>query len=198
MAHYCVGISGASGVILGIKLVTQLLHFGLHVHTVITDDAYVTGVHEGCDLRAWVHAMQEAFPNSFCLYKNRDFSAPIASGTFITAGMAVAPCSMATIGAVAHGIGDSLLRRAVDVTIKERRRLVLVPRELPLSTIHLENLTQLSRVGAFIIPPQPAWYTRPQTIQDVEEHIVGRVLDSLGVQEKTGKPINYPRWGEGP
>lgn len=194
MAHFCVGISGASGVVLGQQVVGALLTLQHDAHVVITDDAYLTAAHEECELRKWVEETTKQFPMRFHLYKNRDFSAPIASGTYITAGMAVVPCSMATLGAVAHGIGDNLLRRAVDVTIKERRPLVLVPRELPLSAIHLENMLILARVGASIIPPQPAWYTKPRTIADVEQYLVGRVLDALGVRDLEGRPVDYPRW----
>ena len=117
-----------------------------------------------------------------------DFGSPIASGTFLTHGMVVIPCSMATLAAIATGLSDNLLRRAADVILKERRRLILVPREAPLSSIHLQHMLTLSNMGAVIVPPQPAWYTFPKTIGDVEDHIVGRVLDMLGIHTQ------YARW----
>ncbi len=163
-----------------------------HVHCIITKDARYTALEE----------MGKAYPNDAALllefppeihprisiYGVRDFSAPIASGTFITEGMVIVPCSMATLASIAMGLSDTLLRRAADVVLKEKRRLVIVPREAPFSTLHLQNMLSLSQMGAVILPPQPAWYTKPQTIADVEQHIVGRILDMLGIHTP------YPRW----
>ncbi len=194
--HFVIGISGASGIILGFKVVQALLchaqEENAYVHLVMTKDARYTALEE----------LQKAYPNDasvlkefseesrnrVSLYGIRDFGAPIASGTFTTQGMAIVPCSMASLAAIATGISDNLLRRAADVTLKERRRLVVVPREAPFSSIHLQHMLTLSNMGASIIAPQPAWYTHPKTIEDVEDHIVGRILDSLGVH------INYARW----
>ena len=110
-----------------------------------------------------------------------DQSAPISSGSFRTDGMIIAPCSMKTLAAVRTGYGEGLIARAADVTLKERRRLVLVPREMPLSEIHLENMLALSRLGAVIVPPVPAFYNRPETIDDIVTHIAARVLDQFGL-----------------
>jgi 4-hydroxy-3-polyprenylbenzoate decarboxylase len=120
--------------------------------------------------------------------------APIASGTFPTLGMVVVPCSMATVAAIAHGLSDNLLRRAADVCLKERRPLVLVPRETPLNAIHLENMASLARLGVAILPPEPPFYLKPQTISDVVDFVVQRVLSALGVIEALPESMQY----EGP
>jgi len=108
-------------------------------------------------------------------------AATVSSGSFHTDGMVIAPCSMRTLGAIAHGYGESLVHRAADVILKERRKLVLVPRETPLSEIHLENMLKLARMGVIMLPPMPAFYNRPQTIDDIVDHIVARVLDQFGI-----------------
>jgi len=116
-----------------------------------------------------------------CAYSESDQSAAISSGSFITAGMIVAPCSVRTLAAIAHGHGDNLIHRAADVVLKERRKLVLMVREAPLSDIHLENMLKLSRMGVVIIPPMPAFYDHPQTIDEMVNHIVMRALDQFGI-----------------
>src|SRR4030095_10114125 len=108
--------------------------------------------------------------------------AAISSGSFVTVGMAIVPCSMRTLAAVAHGLGDNLIHRAADVVLKERRRLLLAPREAPLSDIHLENMLKLSRMGVVICPPMPAFYNHPRTIDDVVDHTVARMLDAFGLE----------------
>jgi 4-hydroxy-3-polyprenylbenzoate decarboxylase len=120
-----------------------------------------------------------------------DFSAGIASGSFLTGGMVVAPCSMSTLGAIAHGITTNLITRAADVHLKERRRLILVPRETPLSLIHLENMLAVTRAGAIVLPAMPGWYHRPRTLDDLIAFVVGRICDLLGV-----KHTDIPRWGD--
>ncbi|MGH7911652.1 MAG: UbiX family flavin prenyltransferase, partial [Candidatus Dormibacteraceae bacterium] len=123
------------------------------------------------------------------VHRPDDLSASIASGSFVTAGMAVCPCSMRTLAAVAHGISDSLLVRAADVCLKERRRVVLVPRETPLNLIHLRNMVAVSEAGAVVLPPVPAFYHHPRTIDDIVDHTVGKVLDQLGVEHHL-----FQRW----
>ncbi len=123
------------------------------------------------------------------LHGFQDVGCAIASGSYLTDGMVIVPCSMTTIAAIAVGLGDNAIRRGADVVLKERRPLVLVPREAPFSTLHLENLHKLSLLGATIVPPIPAWYTQPKSLEDVENFIVGKVLDALGV-----KHALYPRW----
>jgi 4-hydroxy-3-polyprenylbenzoate decarboxylase len=121
-----------------------------------------------------------------------NFYAPIASGSHLTDGMIIAPCSMKTAAAVAHGLSSGLIERAADVTLKERRPLIVVPRETPFSSIHLENLLALSRAGAHVVPAMPAFYHHPKSIDDLVGFVVGRVLDHLGVPQTL-----VPRWGEG-
>jgi 4-hydroxy-3-polyprenylbenzoate decarboxylase len=122
-----------------------------------------------------------------------DFSAGIASGSFLTGGMVVAPCSMSTLASIAHGITTNLITRAADVHLKERRRLILVPRETPLSLVHLENMLGVTRAGAVVLPAMPGWYHRPQTLDDLIGFVVARICDQLGVENAA-----IPRWGDDP
>src|SRR4029077_7527047 len=126
-------------------------------------------------------AVRLAAPGQVQYHDYRDFQAGIASGSFLTAGMVICPCSMGTVGAIAHGLSQNLIHRAADVHLKERRRLVLVPRETPLNVIQLRNLTQCAEAGAVILPAMPAFYTKPRTLQDSVDFIVGRICDQLGV-----------------
>jgi flavin prenyltransferase len=126
-------------------------------------------------------------------HHHEDFSSGIASGSFLTGGMVVAPCSMSTLAAIAHGITTNLITRAADVHLKERRRLILLPRETPLSLVHLENMAGVTRAGAIVLPAMPGWYHRPQTLDDLIQFIVARVCDLLGVEDT---PIR--RWGDAP
>jgi 4-hydroxy-3-polyprenylbenzoate decarboxylase len=122
-----------------------------------------------------------------------DFSAGIASGSFLTGGMVVAPCSMSTLGAIAHGISTNLVTRAADVHLKERRRLILVPRETPLSLVHLENMVSVTRAGAIVLPAMPGWYHRPRSLDDLIAFVVARICDLLGVEH-----TEVRRWGDAP
>jgi 4-hydroxy-3-polyprenylbenzoate decarboxylase len=124
-------------------------------------------------------------------HHHTDFSAGIASGSFPTAGMVVAPCSMSTLASVAHGITTNLITRAADVHLKERRRLILVPRETPLSLIHLENMAAVTRAGAIVLPAMPGWYHRPAALADLVDFVVARICDGLGVEHGLSR-----RWGE--
>ena len=196
MRNFIVGISGASGIILGYKLITQLIKGGYAVHVVMSKDAYITAYEEILQGPKTLEQLFETFSEEergrVKVYKNNDFRAPFASGTFQTDGMAITPCSMATLAAIAIGLSDNLLRRAADVVLKERRRLVIVPREAPLSETHLENMLKLTRQGAVILPPSPAWYNHPKSLDDVESYIVGKTLDLLHVQNDI-----YARWNGG-
>ena len=178
-----VGISGASGVIYGVRLLQALKTLPVETHLVMTRTAEVTLAHETKLKVADVRRLADvAYPIS-------DLAAAISSGSFQTMGMIVAPCSMRSLGEIAHGISSNLLTRAADVVLKERRRLVLVARETPLHTIHLRNLLTVSEVGAIVAPPMPAFYNKPKTLDDVVDHTVGRLLDLFDLD--TGK---VKRW----
>ncbi len=180
-----VGISGASGVIYGVRLLHALKPLPVETHLVMTRTAEVTLAHETNFKVADVRRLADA------AYPVGDLAAPISSGSFRTLGMIVAPCSMRSLGEMAHGLSSNLLTRAADVVLKERRRLVLIPRETPLHAVHLRNMATLADMGAIIAPPMPAFYNRPRSIDDLIDHTVGRVLDLFGLD--TGA---VRRWGE--
>ncbi len=195
MAHYVIGVTGASGIILAYKLLDSLTQLGHSISLVMTKDASATAILElGAHLATaekMMSSLSEPQQQLIKCYAHSNFYAPIASGSCRFDGMVIVPCSMATLAAVAMGLADNLVRRAADVTLKERRKLVIVPRESPFSSIHLENLLKLSQVGAVIVPPIPAWYSLPKSLEEVEQFIVGRILDVLAVEG-----YHYPRWGE--
>jgi 4-hydroxy-3-polyprenylbenzoate decarboxylase len=170
-----VGLTGATGTIYGVRLLERLREMDVETHLVISRWGARTLLHE----TAWSREQVEALASE--TYAPADMGAAISSGSFRTDGMIVAPCSAKTLAAIAHGVGDNLIHRAADVILKERRRLVLAVREAPLSEIHLENMLKLSRMGAVILPPGPAFYNLPRTIDDVVDHTVARMLDSLGL-----------------
>ncbi len=180
-----VGISGASGVIYGVRLLEALKDCGLEVHLVMTRSAEVTLAHETSLKVATVRKLASV------VHANTDIAAPISSGSFRTLGMIVAPCSMKSAAEIAWGTTSSLLTRAADVVLKERRRLVLMVRESPLHTGHLRTLTQASEIGAIIAPPMPAFYSHPESLDDLVDHTVGRVLDLFGLDLGLVR-----RWGE--
>lgn len=192
MAKFVVGISGASGSKLAFLAVRELLRLQHTIHLVFSRDAPLTIMQEMGEEFASPHKFVENLPQEYqsriIPHQIQDFNAPIASGSFQHDGCIIIPCSMATLGAIATGISDNLLRRAADVSLKERRKLVLVCREAPLNEIHLENMLKLSRMGACIFPPQPAWYMNPKSIDEMELFLVSRILDQLGVD------IGAPRW----
>ncbi len=174
-----IGISGASGVIYGVRLLQALKALPVETHLVMTRTAEVTLAHETKMKVADVRRLADV------AYPIGDLAAAISSGSFRTIGMIVAPCSMRSLGEIAHGITSNLLTRAADVVLKERRRLVLVARETPLHTIHLRNLVAVSELGAIVAPPMPAFYNKPKTLDDVIDHTVGRILDLFDLD--TGK-----------
>jgi flavin prenyltransferase len=186
-ARLIVGISGASGVIYGIRLLEALkaLPKALRVetHLVMTRTAEVTLAHETRIKVADVRRLADV------AYKIDDLAAAISSGSYRTMGMVVAPCSMRSLSEIAHGITSNLLTRAADVVLKERRRLVLVARETPLHAIHLRNMVTLAEMGAIIAPPMPAFYNKPKDLDDIVNHTVGRALDLFDLD--TGK---VKRW----
>jgi 4-hydroxy-3-polyprenylbenzoate decarboxylase len=177
-----VGITGATGVVYGVRLLERLQATGIETHLVLSRWAARTLLHEtGYTPEAVERLATRSYPPAA-------LGAAIASGSFLTRGMVVVPCSMRTLSAIAHGQSENLIHRAADVTLKERRRLVLVVREAPLSEVHLENMLRLSRMGAVICPPVPAFYHRPRTLDDVIDYTVGRILDQVGVH------LDLPRW----
>jgi 4-hydroxy-3-polyprenylbenzoate decarboxylase len=193
-------ITGASGSPYGVRLLEVLLRAGRTVHLSISPAAVEVMEREmerlvrldrfnPADL---LGEAADALEFGRLEYHNfRNFQAGIASGSFLTAGMAVCPCSMGTVAAVAHGLSQNLIQRAADVHLKERRRLVLVPRETPLGLVQLRNLTICAEAGAIILPAMPAFYTRPRSLQDIVDFVVGRVCDQLGVAHGLLR-----RWGE--
>ncbi len=182
-----VGISGASGAILGIRLLETLRASPVETHLVVTPAARLTLAHE----TDW--QLKDVLNLAHVSYGYRDLSAPIASGSYSTRGMVVIPCSIKTLSAIANSYSADLLTRAADVTLKEGRPLILVVRETPLHRGHLRLLSQAAEAGAVIFPPVPAFYARPQSVDDVVNQIVGRVLARLGLENDL-----YQKWGNTP
>ena len=170
-----VAITGATGTVFGVRLLQMLQGTGIETHLVMSKWAARTLVHETA------YTVEQVSQLATRVYPLADQGAAISSGSFITTGMIVVPCSMRTLAAIAHGLGDNLIHRAADVILKERRRLVLAIREAPLSDIHLENMLKLSRMGVVICPPVPSFYSRPQTIDDIVNYSVARLLDQFDV-----------------
>jgi 4-hydroxy-3-polyprenylbenzoate decarboxylase len=174
-ARLIVGITGATGTIFGVRLLQMLHGSGVETHLVLSKWATRTLVHET------PHTVKEVQALATQSYGVTDQGAAISSGSFVTLGMVIAPCSMRTLAAIAHGLGDNLIHRAADVILKERRKLVLVVRESPFSEIHLENMLKLSRMGVVILPPVPAFYNNPQNLDDMVNHITMRVIDQFDI-----------------
>jgi len=168
-----VGMTGATGGIFGVRLLEVLRSAGVETHLVLSKWAVRTLVHET------EYSLEDVQRLASATYRPEDQGAKISSGSFLTSGMVVCPCSVRTLAAIAQGNGDHLIHRAADVVLKERRKLVLVVREAPFNDIHLENMLKLSRMGAVILPPVPAFYNHPQSIDDIVNHIVMRILDQF-------------------
>ena len=174
-----VGITGASGSIFGVRLLEMLQGSGIETHLVMSRWGARTLVHETSYTPDQVNALATV------VHPLTDQGASISSGSFVTMGMVIAPCSVRTLAAIAHGLGDNLVHRAADVVLKERRKLVLAVREAPLSEIHLENMLKLSRMGVVISPPVPAFYNRPPTLDEMVNYSCMRLLDQFGVHVDT-------------
>jgi 4-hydroxy-3-polyprenylbenzoate decarboxylase len=196
-----VAMTGASGAPYGIRLLEVLIRAERTVHLVLSPAA-VQVIHQETDRHidlAHFHLADLLGPiaakaESQVLYHDyRNFMAGIASGTFLTAGMVICPCSGGTVAAIAHGLSQNLIHRAADVHLKEKRKLVIVPREAPLSVVQLRNLTICAEVGAVVLPAAPGFYTKPKTLEDAIDFIVGRICDQLGVEHDL-----FRRWGEKP
>jgi 4-hydroxy-3-polyprenylbenzoate decarboxylase len=190
--------TGASGMPYGLRLLECLLAAGPRVYLVYSPTAQIVARQE-CDLalpaqpREAARLLGERFgaaDGQLSVFGREDWMAPVASGSNPADAMVICPCSMGTLAAVAHGLADNLIERAADVMLKERRPLVLVPRETPFSVIHLENMLALARAGAAIVPPSPGFYDRPEAVTDLVDFVVARVLDQLAVPHRLG-----PRWG---
>lgn len=192
-----VALTGASGAVYGVRLLEVLLRARRQVHLTLSPAASQV-IEQELGLKVDLTRFSAAAllgtnvdTTGLHYHDYRDFRAGIASGSFRTAGMAVCPCSMGTVGAIAHGLSQNLIHRAADVHLKERRRLVLVPRETPFNLVQLRNLTICCEAGAIVLPAMPAFYTMPKTLSDAVDFVVGRVCDVLGVEHRL-----LPRWGE--
>lgn len=182
-----IGVTGASGSVLALETIRQLVRAGVETHLVTSKGARMTIAHEiGADGLAQLTSLASH------AHAHQDLAAPIASGSFRTDGMIVVPCSMRTLAAMAHGLGDNLLTRAADVVLKERRRLVVVPREAPLHEGHLDAMLRLTRMGAIIAPPVPPFYVKPASIEAMIAEIAARLVSWAGVDPGD----RLTRWGE--
>lgn len=195
MGKYIVGITGASGAIYGMRLIEECLKAGHEIFLTITKSGRIVIKEElNLDLDLGVEMIEERLleyfnvtREVFTYYDVDHISGAIASGSFRTDGMIIAPCSMSTVSAIAQGSSNNLLERAADVILKEGKPMILIPRETPLSAIHLENLLKLARLGVKIIPPMPSFYTHPKTIDDIVNNTVGRILDQLNIENNLCK-----------
>ena len=198
MRKIVVGITGASGSIYGLRLVEELLRAGKQVALLLTNAgrqvlAYETGLHLTEAITQCTQQLREYFQvgDQLQYYALNDFFAPIASGSNAPEAVVICPCSMGTAGRIAAGLSDNLLERVADVVLKEHKKLLLVPRETPFNQIHLENLLRLSQAGAQILPAMPGFYQQPQSVEDLVNFVVGKVLDNLGVEHQL-----FQRWGD--
>ena len=185
MKRLVVGITGASGAVYGVRLLELLRRAGgIETHVVLSQAGGLTAMHELGMARGEVEALADVAHNP------RDIGASIASGSFRAEGMVVAPCSMRTLAGIAHGLGEGLVGRAADVTLKERRRLVLMARETPLHLAHIRNMAAVTEMGAIVYPPVPAFYARPDSIDAMVDYTLARVLDLFGIEV----PVEAQRW----
>ncbi len=180
-----VGITGATGIVYGVRLLKALRELQVESHLVVSKAGEMTRAYES-DLSS-----EELRGLADVVYSPNDIAAPISSGSFRTMGMIVAPCSVRSMSDIAHGVTSGLITRAADVCLKERRRLVLLLRETPLHAGHLKSMLAVTEMGGIIAPPVPAFYLRPQSLDDMVTHTIGRVLDLFDLDLKA-----YPRWGE--
>jgi 4-hydroxy-3-polyprenylbenzoate decarboxylase len=178
-----VAITGASGIVYARKLLETLQRGKIETHLIVSENAEKIIKYEG-------EKLEELKKLASYTYSVHDLTAPITSGSFKTDGMIIVPCSMKTISDIAHGYSENLITRAADVTLKERRLLVVVPRETPLNVIHLENMLKLAQIGATVLPAMPAFYGKPKNIDDLANFVVGRILDVFNIKHRL-----YRRWG---
>lgn len=194
---WVIGVTGASGIRYALRLLQVLPSLVREVHVVFSDAAVrVLNDEEGVAISASALSYEKLCgigAANVTFYNSRDIGARIASGSMLTTGMVVIPCSMATLGAIAHGMPMHLVHRAADVTMKEGRKLILVPRETPLSPVHLENMLSLARYGVRVVPAMPGFYHRPQSVEDLVDQFVMKVLDSMGVGHDLGLRWKDPK-----
>ncbi|WP_159879224.1 MULTISPECIES: flavin prenyltransferase UbiX [Aquitalea] len=194
-----VALTGASGLPYGLRLVDSLISAGVRVWVLYSQAAQIVAKQEmdlhlpsrPAEVAQWLQQRSGAKAGQLAVFGREEWFAPVASGSNPADAMVVCPCSMGTLAAIAHGMSDNLIERAADVSIKEGRKLILVPRETPLSVIHLENMLKLARLGAVILPPSPGFYTHPASVDDMVDFVVARILDQLRVPHSL-----MPRWGE--
>jgi 4-hydroxy-3-polyprenylbenzoate decarboxylase len=192
-------LSGASGMAYGLRLLECLLAADLRVYLLVSQAAHIVAKQElgialparPIDLEKQLSEGLQARAGQLRVFGREDWNAPVASGSNPADAMVVCPCSMGTLAAIAHGLSDNLIERAADVMLKEQKKLILVPRETPFSTLHLENMLKLSRMNAVILPANPGFYHRPQSVEAIIDFIVARILDQLGIQHTLMVP-----WGE--
>ena len=196
MRSYTVAITGASGAVYGLRLIEELLKGKNKIYLTISSTAFLiirseTGVNLTGKTEAETEKkIQKHFSSkNVRYYSENNLSAPISSGSFITDGMLVVPCSMKTLSGIANGYASNLTERAADVILKEGRRLIIAPREMPFSAIHLENMLKLARLGVNIAPPVPAFYHKPKNIDDIVDFVVGKILDIIGIRHNL-----FKRW----
>jgi 4-hydroxy-3-polyprenylbenzoate decarboxylase len=195
--RWVVGITGASGSIYGIRLIEVLLQMNYEVHLVVTEAGWRVLKEElGFETTRRAAALEARFGEAIAtkrlvFHPNADIGASIASGSYRVQGMVIVPCSMGTLASISHGISDDLMTRAADVMLKENRKLLIVPRETPLHAIHLENMLTLARLGVRIIPAMPAFYYKPQSMDEMIDFLVGKVLDNMAIDHDL-----YRRWGD--
>lgn len=195
--RWIIGVTGASGVRYALRLIQQLTQVDGEYHLVFSEAGLrVLNLEEGIKLsysNLSVEKLIGSHSSKVYFHSSKDIGASIASGSFKCKGMVIVPCTMGTLGAIAAGISTNLIHRSADVTIKEGRKLILVPRETPLSTIHLENMLKLSRLGAVMLPAMPGFYHNPQNLVDMVDMIVMKILDAMGIESTL-----VQRWGEEP
>jgi 4-hydroxy-3-polyprenylbenzoate decarboxylase len=192
-------LSGASGMAYGLRLLECLLAADLQVYLLVSQAAHLVAKQElgialparPGDLERQLSEALNARDGQLRVFGREDWNAPVASGSNPADAMVVCPCSMGTLAAIAHGLSDNLIERAADVMLKEQKKLIVVPREAPFSTLHLENMLALARMNAVILPANPGFYHRPQSVEDIVDFIVARILDQLGIQHAL-----MARWGE--
>ncbi len=195
--RWVVGITGASGSIYGIRLIEVLLQMNYEVHLVVTEAGWRVLKEElGWETTRRSAALEQRFGDAIAdkrlvFHPNADIGASIASGSYRVQGMVIVPCSMGTLASISHGISDDLMTRAADVMLKENRQLLIIPRETPLHAIHLENMLKLARLGVRIIPAMPAFYYKPQSMDEMIDFMVGKVLDNMAIEHDL-----YRRWGD--